>query len=234
MTNMKQKKILVPTRSIEDWKSLLADPEKHWKSGYSAMLTANSWENAATLSGLPFKVESLFNSSDEGIFKSIELVFAIPEYKVSLKGGPRSSQNDVFSILTSKEGLISITVEAKAKEDFGPNINEWKQKVSDKGFKTRLRHIMENIGLQDTVPDFIRYQLLHRTASAVIEAKRFHAIAAVMIVQSFVKADSENHYDDYVKFIELYGKSATKEKLIFLSDVCNIRLFSAWVHSKPL
>jgi hypothetical protein len=63
----------------------------------------------------------------------------------------------------------------------------------------------------------------------VIEAKKFHAISAVMIVQSFVKSDSENYYDDYMGFIQLYGKSAIKEKLIFLSDVGDIQLFSAWV-----
>jgi hypothetical protein len=231
---MKQKRILVPTQSADDWKRLLAEPEKHWKQGYSAMLTANSWENATAPSGLPLEIDSVFNLSNDDDFKNIELALAIPEYNVPLKGGSRSSQNDVFAVFRSEKGLITVTVEGKAREDFGPSMAEWKQKVSDKGYKARLHHIIENIGLKEPIPDAIRYQLLHRTASAVIEAKRFHAIAAVMIVQSFVKSDSENHYDDYVKFLELYGKSAIKEKLTFLSDIGNIRLFSAWVYCKPL
>jgi hypothetical protein len=43
---MKQKRILVPTQSAQDWKRLLAEPEKHWKPGYSAILMAQSWEIA--------------------------------------------------------------------------------------------------------------------------------------------------------------------------------------------
>jgi hypothetical protein len=43
---MKQKRILVPTKSAVDWKMLLAEPSKHWKPGYSAMLIAQNWENA--------------------------------------------------------------------------------------------------------------------------------------------------------------------------------------------
>ena len=33
-------KILTPTTSPLDWKALLADPEKHWRSDYSAMSAA--------------------------------------------------------------------------------------------------------------------------------------------------------------------------------------------------
>jgi hypothetical protein len=29
-------KILIPASSPEDWKKFLAEPEKQWKSGYSA------------------------------------------------------------------------------------------------------------------------------------------------------------------------------------------------------
>ncbi len=33
--------------------------------------------------------------------------------------------------------------------------------------------------------DFVRYQLLHRTASALLTARAFHAATAVMLVQAF-------------------------------------------------
>ena len=35
-----QKRIFVPTRSLEDWRLLLGDPEKHWVAGRSAMSMA--------------------------------------------------------------------------------------------------------------------------------------------------------------------------------------------------
>ena len=52
---------------------------------------------------------------------------------------------------------------------------------------------------------------------AVIEAKRFHAKCAVMIVQSFVAADKDNHYGDYKAFISLYGVKSEKDKPYRLS-----------------
>jgi hypothetical protein len=230
MNDMRQKRILVPTRSTDDWKMLLAEPDKQWKAGYSAMLTAQSWENA---SGLPPEITFALHTSDNGHFNDLELALAIPEYKVVLKGGTRPSQNDVFALLTSVKGLTALTVEGKAKEDFGPTIAQWRSGVSDKGYQTRLLHVMENIGLKDSIPGHIRYQLLHRTASSVLEAKRFHCTAAVMLVQSFVESDMGNHFGDYVQFIQLYGKTPTKNSLVSLTSVSGIMLYSAWVYTKP-
>jgi len=36
---MKQKRILIPTDGPESWQRLLAEPEKHWQPGFSAMST---------------------------------------------------------------------------------------------------------------------------------------------------------------------------------------------------
>jgi hypothetical protein len=194
------------------------------------MLTAQTWENA---SGLPPEITSVFSASGDDHYKDLELALAIPEYKVILKGGTRPSQNDVFALLTSVKGLTALTVEGKAREDFGPTVAQWRSEVSEKGYQTRLRHIMENIGLKDAIPGHIRYQLLHRTASSVLEAKRFHCTAGVMIVQSFVESDLENHFVDYMQFIQLYGKTPVKDNLIFLANIDGIMLYSAWVYTKP-
>src|SRR4051812_34685849 len=35
--------VYIPADKIEDWKSLLADPEKHWRQNYSAMSVAEAW-----------------------------------------------------------------------------------------------------------------------------------------------------------------------------------------------
>jgi hypothetical protein len=37
----------------------------------------------------------------------------------------------------------------------------------------------------EQIDDGLRYQLLHRTVSAILTARDFHAHAAVMLVQSF-------------------------------------------------
>ena len=226
---MKQKRILVPTRSVDDWRKLLAEPEKHWKPGYSAMSIAQVWEQAG---GLPEEIAKLFIESSWDQFQGLELAFAIPEYQVSFEGGSRPSQTDIFVLLTNEIGLVAMTIEGKAREDFGPTLTEWRRKVSEKGYRTRLPHVTQNAGLKEPIPEDTRYQLLHRTASAVLEAKRFHARQAVMVIQSFVEPDSENHFSDYSQFIGLYGKTATKGKLTFLTELEGIGLYSAWVYSK--
>jgi hypothetical protein len=225
---MRQKRILVPTRSAIDWKTLLAEPEKHWKPGYSAFLTAEAWENAC---GIPPEIVSVFNASEDDYFTDVELALAIPEYKVALKGGTRPSQNDVFALLRSETGLTAVTIEAKARENFGPTLAQWRKKVSAKGYQTRLQSVLADLGLEEPIPDSIRYQLLHRTASAIIEAKRFHCRAAAMIVQSFVELDFENHFEDYVQFLRLYGVAPVKGHLAFLASIDGIRLYSAWISS---
>ena len=194
------------------------------------MLTAKTWENAA---GLPPEILLAFNSAEEDTFKNIELLLAIPEYKTTLQGGPRASQSDVFALLRSEKGLVAATVEGKAKEDLGPTLGQWRNNVSDKGYGARLGHIIENLGLKEPIPGHIRYQLLHRTASAVIEAKRFHCKTAVMIVQSFVEQDADNHFEDFVQFVQLYNLMPAKDEIAFLAAIDGISLYSGWVYSEP-
>jgi len=227
---MKQKRILVPTEGAESWKRFLAEPEKHWKPGFSAMSTALSWEKS---DGLPSEIEAVFASAKDESLRDAQLVFAIPEYKVALEGGQRPSQNDVFALVTSSGGLISMMVEGKAREDFDVLFEQWQQRTSAKGAQERVAQISENIGLRKPIPGYVRYQLLHRAASAVIEAKRFFARHAVMLVQSFVEKDDENHFDDFAAFLDLYGKKAKKSTLIQLYDNSNYRLHAAWVQSYP-
>jgi hypothetical protein len=226
---MKQKRIFVATRSIDDWRKLLADPIKHWRKGYSAMSTACSWERAG---GLPKEIAQLFLNCDDQQLRTADLILAIPEYKVALAGGLRPSQNDVFAVLSSKSALIVMTVEAKAREEFGDNLEEWRRGTSKKGGEARLKQLLECIGLEHEPHGAIRYQLLHRAASAVLEARRFHAKFAVMLVQSFVESDSENHFADYEAFLSLYHQKAIKGRLTFLANVGNIQLLTAWVDSR--
>lgn len=181
----------------------------------------------------PLKSLPFFYASGEDYFKGFELSLAIPEYKVSLRGGIKPSHNDVFALLSSEKDLTAITVEGKVREDFGPTLAQWRSKVSKGGYRIRLYHIMSNTGLKHIVPEHIRYQLLHRTASAVIEAERFHSGAAAMIEQSFVDLYSENHFEDYVQFVQLYGVTPVKGNLAFLANIDGIGLHSAWVYTTP-
>ncbi len=124
-------------------------------------------------------------------------------------------------------------VEGKSREDFDATLGDWKKRTSPQGVRARIANIMDNLGVSRSIPDDIRYQLLHRAASAVIEARRFHAGYAIILIQSFVGNDDENHYDDFCKFVSLFQRTPTKGCLIALSRPHDRQLFAAWVQNKP-
>ncbi|QIE42383.1 hypothetical protein G5B39_10845 [Rhodobacteraceae bacterium SC52] len=188
-------KILVPSTGADDWRRFLADPGKQWKRGYSAMAAALSWEAA---NGVPREIEDLLDNP-------VELLIAIPEHKVRLPGGGRESQCDVFALIRSADETTAIAVEAKVNEPFGPTVGEWLVGASEGKIK-RLKFICDLLGLKKEPCDELRYQLLHRTAAAIIEANRFKTDRAAMIVHSF--SQSHKWFDDFALFTSHFGCEA--------------------------
>jgi hypothetical protein len=85
-------KIFILTRKPEDWKSVLAEPDK------------------------------------QGLFQNIELLLAFRECQVTLPGGTRPSQNDIFILARGNNQLVSIMVEGKVSEPFGDTIAQWRKR----------------------------------------------------------------------------------------------------------
>lgn len=161
-------RIFIPTNKPEDWKLLLAEPDKHWKTGYSAKALAYSWQEAKDF---PECVKDVFIRSGIKLFQNIELLLAFPEYKVALPGGWRPSQNDIFVLARGDNQLVSIMVEGKVSESFDKPIAEWK-KDNSQGKRMRLKFLLEKLKLEESRQiDTIGYQLLHRTVSAIINEK---------------------------------------------------------------
>ena len=69
-------------------------------------------------------------------------------------------------------------------EPFGPTLEDWYSNPSA-GKKKRLEYLLELLGFESDIPGTIRYQLLHRTASAAIEMNCFGTESAAMLVHSF-------------------------------------------------
>lgn len=185
-------KIFIPSVGPEDWQRFLADPEKQWKRGYSAMAAALSWEAA---NGVPPEISKVLGGS-------VELLLALPEHKVALPGGNRESQCDVFALVRVADETMAIAVEAKVNEPFGPTVGQWMVNAS-RGKIERMGFICDLLGLSAPPPGNLRYQLFHRTAAAVLEANRFKTAKAAMIIQSF----SQEHrwIEDFQAFVELFG-----------------------------
>lgn len=221
-------RILVFTSGPQDWQGLLADPEKHWKSGYSARTLAHSWEAA---DGFPAEAILPFTKSTEPLLANITPVLAVPEFKVPLPGGVRTSQNDIFILARSSSGPVSIMVEGKVKESFGPTLDNWRRKASP-GKEKRLRFLIRKLGLGTIHTDSVRYQLLHRAASAIIIGEQYRAAAAVLIIHSF----SQNlaGFSDYQAFTRLFKVEAEVGSVQRLGSASSIPLFGVWVVGNPL
>ena len=217
----------VKTSSPEDWRLQLAEPDKQWEDGYSAKSLAYCWETAK---GFPNSVKRVFKKSDYGIFKDIVFLAGFVEHQVPLRGRGYPSQNDIFVLAKSKKGLISIAVEGKVDESFDKTVKEWRKNES-KGKKTRLDYLTKLLQIsQDNLED-IRYQLLHRTASAVIEAKRFNASTALMLVHSFSK--THKWFDDYANFASLFGITARLNTIHHAKQrIDDVDLYLGWVAEK--
>jgi Domain of unknown function (DUF6946) len=223
------KRIYVPTTSPNDWRRFLAEPEIQWRKGYSARELAECWEQA---DGFPSSVKQLFTGSPTPAIHELELLLAIPEYKVDLPPeGGRPSQNDLFILARASDGKqVVIMVEGKVSETFGPTLGTWLMECTP-GKLERLEFLCRILGLKKEPPPEIRYQLLHRTASAILAAQQFNAAYAMMIVQSF----SQGHawLEDYQAFLGLYGVNGDVGQLTEIPGHKHPQLYAGWVSDKP-
>ena len=214
--------ILIPSSTPEDWKQFLADPEKHWKKGYSARSLAYCWHDA---NGMPKDVLSVM-----GQIKSLAVlkpIFIIPEHKVPLPGGSTASHNDIWLLAETNDDLISIAVEGKVSEPFGPTVGKWFSDPSP-GKEKRLQYLCHELDLPFPPPGNIRYQLLHRTVSAIIEARRFRTKEAGMVVHTF--SPTNEWFEDYQAFIALLGLKGGIDHAVIKTLSSGINLHLAWVH----
>jgi len=223
-------RIYFPSSGAADWRQFLADSEKQWKQGASAMELALSWELAGeTKRGLPTEVATALDGVPT--LADAYLLMALPEHRVGLKGRGKTSQTDVWTLLRKGGQYVSMAVEGKAREPFASTIEEWLIDASE-GKKARLDHICQilQIDIKDSMK--LRYQLFHRTASAILEAERFGASTAIMIVQSFPGASSS--WDDYANFCNLLGADAVRGGLAVAKLDGAISLYLGWVDCNPV
>lgn len=211
------------TTGPDDWKAFLADPEKHWRMGYSARTLAHCWESA---DGFPPEVSSAFAAATDPELKQVVPLLAVPEFKVALPGGNRASQNDIFVLARSALGPVSIMVEGKVNESFGPQLSEWQAEASP-GKTERLEYLLRTLRMAQQPAGSVRYQLLHRAASTLITGEQYRAVAAVLLVHSF--SEQRTGWSDYEAFARLYGVKADVARVQLLSKETRVPLFSAWI-----
>lgn len=217
------KRIFVQTKAASDWQRLLAKPKLHWKKARSAMTTAACWES--TKGSLPADISCIFDMLNEPSLANLRLLAAFPEWEVPLPGGDRSSFTDVLALASNAVGLVAIAVEAKVDEEFGPTLLS-KRAEASVGQNERIDYLYKVLHLKAPLPDTIRYQLLHRTASALFTAEEFHANTAVMLVHSF--SLTARWREDYMAFCSAMGAKHLSDSICVVPGFDTPRLYLAW------
>jgi len=164
-------------------------------------------------------------------FRNPELLIGVVEHRVNLDTVKTPSQNDIWCILGTDAGSVSVAVEGKAGENFDKRLGDWLE--SDRSGKERRLAFLCNVLGAEAKPDpGLRYQLFHRAASAVLEAKRWRLPKALMLVQSF--SESRTAWSDYSDFAKFLGFGAVaRDRVSGPIRASEVDLYLAWVHSEP-
>lgn len=214
-------RIAVPLLKAKDVIPHLGKPS-HWKQGRSAKAVADTWFQA---NDLPPRVRAVLDQSPE--LKGAELVDAWLERCTDL-GDRRgsASQTDLLAVLGVGDELAVMAVEAKVTESFGPLVSEWIGEGSE-GKEDRLQRLCDLLGFQRAEVGDLRYQLFHRTAAAILEARRYRATKAVLMVHSF--CDGATGLTDFVAFFGRMGvRGCARDNLSEPASVGGVTLWVGW------
>lgn len=216
--------IFVKTKGVDSWREFLVDKEKQWQIGYSAKSLANAWESNE---GFPREIQDVFDASSDEFIRKIKFLYGFPEYKVKIPGGGKASQNDLYVLATSQNKPLCIMVEGKVNEDFGPLVSKWVETANCGWENQRLLYLIELLKLQGKEIGDVRYQLLHRTASALIEADRVGTDECMVIIHSF--SQERAHFDDYKKFVKMFGVTPEVNKVCSAVKINSKQIYFLWV-----
>lgn len=219
------RRLHVPLEAPEDVIPHLGSPG-HYKEGYSAFCLVNSWmadNEIPELVGLTLDTVPALQGA--------KLLEGFLEREVSLGDGARHSQTDLLCLLDIRNELAVMSVEGKVRESFGQLVSKELETASDFK-KSRIERLAQFLGLSLEKAKPLRYQLIHRTASAIFESQRFHSKTAIMMVHSFDAADAG--FTDYCRFAEAIGFGQVEPTYTVGPKLFDgISLYLGWAADRP-
>ena len=167
---------------LEDWKEIVG--KKKWKKNYSAYELAYCWQTAA---GFPKTIRKAFDSSGHQQLCGLRLQYCLVEKPVILDSKRAPSITDLMAYGRNRSGdKIIIAVEGKGKESFGQRVSKWiSSGLSRTTRRDRLNFLGKHLGKHIDSNSSLRYQILHRTVSVVLESQLHGTKAAVVLVHAF-------------------------------------------------
>jgi hypothetical protein len=189
---------------LDDWIEVVG--KKNWVPRHSAYELAHKWHGCR---GLPASLSGVLRNSGVASLAGVKAEVCYVEKPVLLDTGRAPSMTDimVYARNAKKEPVI-LGVEGKALEPFGARLFSWAR--GDKELKRpqgaprrsrvrRLEFLAKHLGISSDPDSAIRYQLLHRTVSVVLESELYGTPAGLVAVQSFCE-EGEN-WDDFCAFL---------------------------------
>jgi hypothetical protein len=212
-------------RAPDDVKPYLAKPDLHWRKGYSACELATSWLSAGDI---PDPVRAVLDSSNT--YRGCTLELGHFEKCVNLRSKGRDSQTDLMLRVQLDDGrLAAVAVEGKVSETFGPLVSDWND--GSPGKQARLLRLCTDLGISPEAAGPLRYQLLHRTASALYEADGQGWPEALMLVHSF--STSRAGLEDFQAFATALGVSCSPNGMSASITTLGRGLRLGWVADLP-
>jgi hypothetical protein len=229
----------------EDWKGFAG--EDNWVPTRSAFEIAYAWHDAG---GFPDDVIKALEQSGQEVLHKLRLEVAFVEKPVFLDTLVGPSMNDLMGYARNAAGdNIVVAVEAKTDETFGLPVVSWvkgDRLVPETGAANRpsrvrrLKFLSEQLGVSISDSSGLRYQLLHRATSAILEGALYGAVAVVVIIHSFGANESDvTNWADFGQFLKALGSESIPEKnkvvgpLALNTDAKSAPLYFLWVTSKP-
>lgn len=155
------------------------------------------------------------------------MLLALPEYKASSPVySTRLPQNDIFVLAKGNNELISIMVDGKASEPFGDTVADL-LKDRNRTKKKRLQFLLKKLQIENMDVDTIRYPILDRTAAALIEAEKFNAQNALILIHSFSWLN--RWLRDFKRFVSLFGMKGKVNSISGPVVISGINLYFGWV-----
>ena len=219
------RRLHVPLLKPKDVIPFLAKRELHWKVGYSAYELVTAW--CTSKNDFPPPVRSVLKTAPA--YERAELVDGFFECEVDLGSPGRNSQTDLMVIAGLDDALGIIAVEGKVEEPFAEIVADWN---TSPGKRYRLKGLCSTLGLDIACVGHLRYQLLHRTASAIYEAKRYRCHHALMLVHS--SSGSHRWFEDFNAFSLVMGIPVQQPGRCSAAKLCEgVSLRIAWVADTP-
>jgi hypothetical protein len=205
------RRLHVPLLKPEDVIPHLARQELHWRAGYSAQELAVAWANSPN--DFPEVIRKVLATAPE--YARAEMIDGFFEREVELGSPGRNSQTDLMIVAGLRDELAIIAVEGKVDESFADLVSDWN---TTPGKQRRLEVLCDSLGIPLAQVGSVRYQLLHRAASAIYEAKRYRARHALMLVHSFSPAHL--WFEDFAAFSRVMGQAVQRPGLCSPAKIC--------------